>query len=89
MFDLLNDEETNYAARNGWQLCTVFDADTKRWILEVLPTANNPIKSAWATMQQVTAHARQNDEVAIRTLSLIMRSVQMGAAAPKKKTKKA
>ncbi len=88
MFDLLDEAEADYAARNGWQLCTVYDAGTKRWALEILPTANNPIKSAWATTQQVSNRARQNDAIAIRSLSLVMRSIQMGAAAPQKKGKK-
>lgn len=83
MTDLLTNQEATQAADQGWQLCHVFDQDALRWLIEVLPTKNNPIQSARRVQAIVLELARRKDAVALRAMSLVM-----GNNIPKKGKKK-
>lgn len=79
--NFLSDEDTLVATRQGWQLCDVYDLKTSRWVVGVLPTPNNPTKSAHAAELALVGRAREGDGVARRAIQAIM--TMAAAPAPK------
>lgn len=82
--NLLTTAESERAAQQGWQLCHVFDQDAARWMVEIIPTDNNTLRSARAMQATVLELARNRDAVALRAMSLVMAS---HAPPPKRKKK--
>lgn len=87
--NLLDAADTELAARQGWMLADVYDAASGRWIIEALPTPNNPVKSAYQAQLGLVNRARDGEALARRAIQTIMTK----AAAPqkpasKKRTKK-
>ena len=81
---MLTEEEKQQAAAKGWLVCDVFDMRTARWIVQVLPTANNPIKSAADLLTAVIARASMNDALAQRILSAVLNRPETKQKARKK-----
>lgn len=76
MTDYLNEAEIEKAKTEGWQLCDVFDLATKAWRVEVLPTPNNELKSAFFAQQSLIERARCRDVLATKALTVVMQSLQ-------------
>jgi len=76
MTDLLTDTERAHAEKCGWQLCHVYDLKTSKWLVEVLPSPTSQVASAHKAQELVLGLARTRDAVAIRALSLVMKSYQ-------------
>lgn len=72
MSDLLTPLEAEQARAHGFEVCHVFDAADGKWLVQALPTAACPIKSAVALQQILVERARNRDALAIRVLHLIM-----------------
>lgn len=81
---MLNDIERAQAASYGWVVCEVWDLQTQRLRVQVLPTDKNDLKSADALMKVVMHRAQNNDAFAQRVLKLVMDSMKP----PTKKRKK-
>lgn len=81
---MLTPEETELAKKNGWVLCDVYDEKTKRWAVQVLPTKDNPVKSATALFTVLLTRGAAGDALASKMVNLVMASI-----APKTKPKKA
>ncbi len=72
MYDLLNDEEKEYAERQGWQLCHVYVQDACHWQVEALAAGTN---TNIAIAKAIVIRAAQaGDQVAARALQLITQS---------------
>lgn len=85
--NLLTPAESEHAARQGWLLSDVYDVATGRWIIEALPTPNNPVKSAYQAQLALINRARDGDALAMHAIKIIMTKAA-GAAKPKKGKKK-
>lgn len=80
---MLTETEKLQADINGWIVCEVYDLDTSRWRVQVLPGPNSQIKNAADLLRVVSARASANDALAIRIVRLVMDS-----HAPTKKARK-
>ena len=67
--DLLTIEEARAAAAQGWSLGHVYDLATRRWRVMVLG-----MPSAEAVSQHVVHLARNGQPLALKALSLVMKS---------------
>jgi hypothetical protein len=72
MTDLLNEQEREAAARMGWEVCWVYCLRLAKCIVQVLPTPNNPLKSADGLMKVVTLRAQAGDQLAQRIMGLVL-----------------
>ena len=81
---MLTETEKRQAAANGWLVCDVFDMCIARWIVQVLPTANNPIKNAADLLTVVINRASMNDALAQRILNAVMNRPETKQKARKK-----
>lgn len=89
MTGLLTETETDTAARLGYELCWVVDEKTLKVFLSVLPTPNNPVKSASRTLQMVVGLARERDGLAIKVLQLVTASMKQTPIKPQRKKREA
>ena len=87
MTDLLTPLEAEQARAFGFEVCHVFDTRDNKWLVQALPTADCPIKSAMQLQQILVERARNRDALAIRVLHLIMANAKT-APKPTKATKK-
>ena len=70
---MLERHEIESARRQGWVLADVFDPAKQRVTCEILPvTFKPPFTTARAAILWVVARARQNDDLAIKALRLVM-----------------
>lgn len=67
-------------------LCDVFDMQSNKLTLQILPSPGSPFKSANAATQYVVSRAKNSDPEAINALAAVMRSIQ--TAKPLKPRKK-
>ena len=81
---MLTETEKQQAAANGWLVCDVFDVRTARWIVQVLPTASNPVKNAADLLTVVISRASMNDALAQRILNAVMNRPETKQKARKK-----
>lgn len=72
MTDLLNEKDTELAAEAGWVVCWVYCLRLSKCVIQVLPTQNNPIKSAENLMKVVLLRAQTGDQLAQRIMGLVL-----------------
>jgi hypothetical protein len=70
--DLLNEHERQAAEAAGWVVAWVYCTTKDRVLVQVLPTPNNPIKSAAALQQVVTLRAQAGEALAVRVMHLVL-----------------
>ena len=63
--ETLSESEALHAKQHGWELAPMFDLATKRWLLEIFPLEAKSL---------VVERAKNRDAVAVRTLSLLLKS---------------
>lgn len=88
MTDLLTPLEAEQARAHGFEVCHVFDTTDGKWLVQALPTATCPIKSAVALQQILVDRARNRDALAIRVLHLIMAHAKTAPPTKPKKGRK-
>ncbi len=84
---MLNEHERLQAEANGWIVCHVYDLQTKRVTVQVLPHEQCEVKSAELLMRVVTMRAQAGDVLATRILKVVMDSLQPTETKPKRKKK--
>lgn len=74
-FDLLTEDETQRAAKDGWLVGYVYDLRTLRWAVQVLPVRfAKPFTNASLAASHVVQQARQGSPLATKALQLVMAS---------------
>ena len=69
---MLNELEQAQAKSYGWIVAEVYDLQTKKLSVKVLPTPNNSVRNAEDLMRVVIERARCNDGFARKVLKLVM-----------------
>jgi len=85
---MLNDEERAKAAAYGWIVCEIYDMQTARVRVGVLPTPDNKIKNATDLLKVVIHRAKNRDAFAHRVLKLVMDSIKNAAEPQPQKRKR-
>lgn len=81
---MLTPAEIDLAKLNGWVLCDVYDEKSRRWVVQVLPTKDNPVQSVTALFTVLLTRGASGDALASKLVNITMASL-----APKTKPKKA
>ena len=86
MTDPLNEAERSHAARQGWEIATVYD--TRGYVAEaIVPSAGSPFTSPFHARQFVWDTAKVLDPVCQRALKIVANSELAGKSKTRKKRK--
>lgn len=82
---MLNENERCQADAYGWVVCHVYDLQTGRTNVQVLPGEKSEVKSAELLMRVVIMRAEAGDGLAQKVLKLVMEDLHPADTKPKRK----